>query len=326
MTGGSKTTRRLVHRVSAAEDGRSLVDLLASWVPGVVGAEVARARLRALVLAGAVRVDGVPWRSAGRPLEAGAKVDALLRLDALRSPTARSDRRFVLGKASILYRDAWLVAVDKPPGLPTHATADPRRPSLVGALQDHLAGARGRPYVAVHQRLDRDTSGVVLFAIHPDANDGLSRSFARGEVAKTYLALVIPTGPTRGERFTIAEPLSVAGAKGNVRVGGPGAKPAVTEVVIRERLAAVLLVEARPATGRKHQIRAHLAHAGLPILGDALYGGEPGGADSLGVPRLMLHAARLALRHPVSGGELVVESPLPRDFALVLRQARSGGR
>ena len=326
MAVGSKTTRRLVHRVSAGEAGRPLVDLLASSVPGIAGAGVARARLRALVIAGAVRVDGVPCRSPSRRLRAGARVDAVLRLDALRSPTARTDRPFVLGASSILYRDEWLVPVDKPPGLPTHATADPRRPSLVGALQEHLAAAGGRPYVAVHQRLDRDTSGVVLFAIHPDANDGLSRAFARGEVAKTYLALALPAGPTRGGRFTIAEPLCVSRAGGRVKVGGPGAKPAATAVVIRERLATVLLVEAHPATGRKHQIRAHLAHAGLPILGDALYGGQPGTAGSLRAPRLMLHAARLALPHPLSGEELVVESPLPRDFELVLQKARAGRR
>lgn len=322
MARDGQATRRLVRRVARAEAGQPLIDLLGSWVPKLTGFDVARARLRALIAAGAVHVDGVPRRSPSLGLRAGAKVDVLLRLAALRSAPARSDRPFTLGEASVLYQDQWLLAVDKPPGLPTHATADPRRPSLVGAVQEWLAAAgRGR-YVAVHQRLDRDTSGVVLFATDPAANEGLARAFAARRVEKSYLALAEPTAGAAcvpvGGTLRIDVPLAVSD-DGRVRVAGTGAKPATTEITVRENLHGLLLVEARPASGRKHQVRVHLAHAGLPIAGDPLYGVA---APEARAPRLMLHAARLVLPHPVSGLPLVLESPLPRDFALLLEQAR----
>jgi 23S rRNA-/tRNA-specific pseudouridylate synthase len=90
---------------------------------------------------------------------------------------------------------------------------------------------------------------------------------------------------------------------------------------VREVLADALLVEARPLTGRKHQVRVHLAHAGMPILGDSVYGDAGGRA-----PRLMLHARRLALSHPLTGQPLAIESPLPADFESVLARLRSGER
>jgi 23S rRNA pseudouridine1911/1915/1917 synthase len=259
------------------------------------------ARVRALVAAGAVRLNGEVVRSAGRPVRAGQLVDAALRLELLRSRATGTDRRFRLTPRAILYRDDVLVAVDKPPGLPTHATADLSRPSLVGHVAEHLRGAEAA-YVAVHQRLDRDTSGVVLLATDPRANEGLARAFAGRQVEKTYLALTARPSPLPPRRQRVVVPL--------------GAKPAETELVVREVLEGALLVEARPLTGRKHQVRAHLAHAGMPILGDPVYG------DGRRAPRLMLHALRLALPHPLTGRPLVVESPLPPDFEAVLARLR----
>jgi 23S rRNA-/tRNA-specific pseudouridylate synthase len=178
-------------------------------------------------------------------------------------------------------------------------------------------------YVAVHQRLDRDTSGVVLFATDPRANEGLARAFSGRAVRKTYLALTArpATVPRRGLRISV--PLAARGPVGGrrVAVGGEGAKPATTEVVVREVLADALLVEARPLSGRKHQVRAHLAHAGMAILGDPVYGNAGGRA-----PRLMLHARRLALPHPLTGEPLEIESPLPGDFEVVLSRLRAAER
>jgi RluA family pseudouridine synthase len=176
---------------------------------------------------------------------------------------------------------------------------------------------------AVHQRLDRDTSGVVLFGVAPEANAELHRAFAERAVAKTYLALAAARPGDAPRRFRVAAPLGPArGGRGGVRVGGEGARPAETEVDVVEVIGRACLVEARPLTGRKHQVRAHLAHAGLPILGDPLYGAPSRPA----VPRLMLHASRLALRHPTTGTPLVLEAPLPQDFQSVLRGLRRAGR
>jgi 23S rRNA pseudouridine1911/1915/1917 synthase len=316
-----RAPRRVRWRVTAAEAGLRLADALALRLGGTVGRHVPMSRVRALVSAGGVRVDGEVLVAAGRPLRAGQAVDAIVRPELLRSRAEASDRPFRLTPGAVLFRDASLLAVDKPPGLPTHPTADPARPSLVGHVEAYLRGAGGRAYVGVHQRLDRDTSGIVLFAIDPGANQGLARSFDGREVEKTYLALTARPSHPKAPRFRISLPLGAPGPgrARRVRVGGPGAKPAETEIVVRETLPGALLVEARPLTGRKHQVRAHLAHAGLPVLGDSVYG--PHGSAA---PRLMLHAGRLRLTHPLTGELLCVESPLPPDFAAVLRELRSG--
>ena len=308
----------LRRRVSPEEAGLRLADVLARWLPEVVGHPVPMARTRALVAGGGVRVGGAVRRAAGRPVRTGDRVEVLVRAERLRSRATATDRAFRVTAQSILYRDDFLLAVDKPPSLPTHATADPSRPSLVASVAEYLRRSGAGPYLAVHQRLDRDTSGVVLLATDARANEGLARAFEVRMVEKSYLALTVRPSPLPRRRFRVTAPLAEPGQRGvrRVTVGGCGARPAETECLVREVLPAALLVEARPLTGRKHQVRAHLAHAGMPILGDPVYGG---GGD---VPRLMLHARRLGLAHPVTGQPLAIESRLPADFRAVLSRLR----
>lgn len=201
---------------------------------------------------------------------------------------------------TILYADEDLLAVDKPAGLPMHANLDESRPHLVGLL--------GEPYLGIHQRLDRDTSGVVVFARSLRANAGLARQFEQRLVRKSYHALAVRRPCPKEWRES--RPLGDPARKGGPVTVGRG-KPAETLFRVLRTLPAALLIEARPLTGRKHQIRAHLAAAGLPLLGDPLYGGPPG-------PRALLHACRLELAHPVTGEPLVLESPYPEDFCLLL--------
>ena len=305
--------------MSEAESGRTLADVLGDALAAATGEGVPRSRVRAMIAAGAVHVNGRPLRVAARPLRVGQRVETLARLDDLRPPTRSTDRPFRLGPESVLYRDRWLVAIAKPAGLPTHSTVDPHRASLAGHVQRLVAA--GGETVAVHQRLDRDTSGVVLFGLAAEANAGLARAFAGRDAEKTYLALTVRPSALPPRELAVDAPLAAGGpARRPVRVGGDGALPAHTRVTVREVLGDALLVEARPRTGRKHQVRAHLAHAGLPVLGDAVYGAA-GTA-----PRLMLHASRLALAHPVTGRPLVIDCPLPSDFARFLEGLRSAGR
>ncbi len=275
-----------------------------------------------MIVAGAVRADGRVERKPGRALRSGQRIEALVRPAALQPPRVRSDRPFRLDAGAIVYRDEAVIVVSKPPGLPTHATADPERPHLVGHVQKLLAAEGRAPYVAVHQRLDRDTSGLVLLAVDPAANPGLARAFEGRAVEKVYLALTARPPVLPATSFRVELPLAVPEGGGRVRPGGRGALPAATDVVVREVLPRALLLEVRPRTGRKHQIRVHLAQAGLPILGDSSYGPGPAPARALPVPRLMLHAWRLSLPHPVSGRALACESPLPDDFRAALRAAR----
>jgi len=221
----------------------------------------------------------------------------------------------------LLLRDEALLAVAKPPGRIVIPGRGPSEPTLL----DEAQAEHGRLWV-VH-RLDRGTSGVLLFARSAEAHRAVNLAFDRQEVEKRYLALVRGALP---DALRVEAALS-PGRKGRMRVAGPGevrAKPAATRLRVVERFSRVevsALVEAEPETGRTHQIRVHLAHAGAPLALDPDYG-PPGplcAADgSLLLERTPLHAARLALRHPVTGERLVIEAPMPEDLARLLAWAR----
>jgi 23S rRNA-/tRNA-specific pseudouridylate synthase len=305
----------VTRRIALTADGReSLVSLLADGLGAALGTPASRAQARQLVMAGAVRVNGRPARRPGWRPAAGARVEAEVDRARLRPVGPRGDRRASLGPERILYEDAALLAVDKPPGLPTHATADPARPHLVGLVSALLAERGGpAPVLAVHQRLDRDTSGVMLLVKDPAANAGIAAAFAAGRVAKTYLALTL--------RPRALPPVEW---RSSGEVGPPGRKQAAaTDFRVREVLPQALLVEASPRTGRRHQVRIHLADAGMPVLGDREHGGPAAAARA---PRSMLHALRLALPHPLTARPLVIESPLPDDFNARLAALRAGAR
>jgi RluA family pseudouridine synthase len=214
----------------------------------------------------------------------------------------------------ILYEDDHLVAVDKPADLPTVPTADPGRPSLVRLLERQLRLPAGRS-LGVHQRLDRDTTGVVLFAKSAEANPGLAAQFEAGAVRKTYLALVPRPKSTLRKSWQIDAPLARVG-RGRMGVAARGGLPARTRFRLVREWRNLLLVEAEPATGRTHQVRVHLASCGLPVLGDAIYG-----THSPSTTRGLLHAARLELRHPVLGTPLRIEAPVPSDFGAAIADA-----
>jgi tRNA pseudouridine32 synthase/23S rRNA pseudouridine746 synthase/23S rRNA pseudouridine955/2504/2580 synthase len=218
--------------------------------------------------------------------------------------------------------------VDKPAGVAVVPGRDASRgPSLRALLEAQL----GRPLWIVH-RLDRDTSGVLLVALDAPSHRAASQAFESGRVEKRYLALVWPPleGPVR-----IDAPL-VPARRARMRVARPGeeGKAAVTELRPLETHPPVALVEAVPLTGRTHQIRIHLRHAGSPLLVDPQYGRpEPVTAAHLGrsgdavlLARTPLHAARLVLPGSPELPALDVTAPLPADMAAVLAAVSGGGR
>ena len=210
------------------------------------------------------------------------------------------------------FRDAWIVhaddaivVVDKPAGVPSQA-ADPERPDdVVTRLRAHLGGA----YLGVHQRLDRDTSGLLVFARRKEANAALAEQFEGRSVQKTYLACV--AGWPRGRDRTVLRDALAEGRDGTMRVVPPrsrGAKKAVTRVSAVGRSGDRAMLELSLETGRTHQARVQLAHAKAPIAGDSLYGGAR-------APRLLLHASGLSFLHPTSGKRVRFASPAPAEMA-----------
>jgi tRNA pseudouridine65 synthase len=205
-----------------------------------------------------------------------------------------------------LHQDEFLLAVGKPAGLAVHRGAAQDRIFALQIVRDRA----GRHVHAVH-RLDRATSGVLLFAFNPETVRRMQERFEAGAVAKRYLALVRGIPPESG---VIDHPIPRD-------VDGPRV-PAVTEfrrLAIFERYA---LIEARPRTGRRHQIRRHLKHISHPLIGDVRYGkGEHNRLfrERFGLHRLALHARELAFEHPETGEALRIVAPVPEDLAGPLR-------
>jgi 23S rRNA pseudouridine1911/1915/1917 synthase len=216
----------------------------------------------------------------------------------------------------VRYEDQHLMVVAKPSGLPVHPTAARRTGTLVNRLLGlgvplSTGGDPDRPGI-VH-RLDAGTSGLMVVAKDDETHHALSLMFRRHVVDRRYLALV------RGriaDRLLIDAPLERRGAR--VVARETTGRQAATEVEARERFDRATLVEARPRTGRTHQIRVHLSSAGHPIIGDRRYGGGGGHADRLGLTRPFLHSWRIAFDHPITGARIEVEEPLPADLRRAL--------
>ena len=258
-----------------------------------------RAAREALRLGG-VQVDRKRVKVAGRLVKPGTEIRAAYDPDLPPAPTMT---------IPVVFEDAWLLAVDKPAGLPTQGTWASDRHDLLALLKTQ----RPELKLFLHHRLDQGTSGLLVLAKDAKANPGLAKAFAGRDLEKLYL--------TR-----ISEPLeacSVEAPIGRIRGADPGRfgcegnlmdpKSARTDFrpATAEETAGLVpghWIVARIFTGRTHQIRVHLAHLGRPVLGDALYGGAAS-------DRLWLHAWRLGLNHPVTGEDLRLEAPPVRFLA-----------
>jgi len=221
----------------------------------------------------------------------------------------------------IVYEDDDLIAVDKPAGMPSQAAEVGRSDDLVTRLSRHLlARGKGEPYLGVHQRLDKDTSGVVVMTKRREANVALAAQFEGRTVEKEYRAAV--TGWPPGKRTVTLRDVLAPGDGGRVRVarsGQKGAQSAVTHALEVARSGARAVVALTLETGRTHQARVQLAHAKAPIAGDRLYGGAP-------APRLLLHASGVTLLHPRTRKKLEIRAPVPGDFDPWLQHGDLGAR
>ncbi len=262
---------------------------------------ISRGAARRAIDEGGVFLDGRRCKVAGKPVRPGYTVHVNLE-EGGRVPDAVEP----LGPGRLLYADEHLVAVDKPSGVPAQATLTSDR----GTLPELAGDLVGASLTLVH-RLDRETSGVTVLGRSAAATYALAEAFRAGVPEKTYLALCQrPPSPPQG-RVEVA--IGRDPRRKGLRMVAPGGDAAAT----RYRTLVIghaALVEARPETGRTHQVRVHLAHLGAPLLGDPKYGGARM-VGSIPVLRVMLHAARLELPHPVTGAPLCFEAPVPEDFA-----------
>lgn len=197
-----------------------------------------------------------------------------------------------------------------------------RRPVQLRAFHPVPATRGGAgPVLALHHRLDRETSGLVLFAKAREANLGLARQFAGRLVHKRYLAVVsAPAPPPPRREWVVKNRLAAVGTGRGSRMSevANGGEQAETVLRVLSWKGGAALVQARPLTGRKHQVRAHLAGLGWPIVGDVRYGGVEV-VSGLRAARTMLHAATLRLTHPTTGAPLALACNPPDDFLSLCR-------
>ena len=247
----------------------------------------------------------------------------------------------------VRYEDSDLIVVNKPAGMVVHPGAGRREGTLVNALLAHcqdLSGIGGELRPGIVHRLDKDTSGLIVAAKNDFAHASLAAQLKARTAGRRYLALV--WGGPEQERFLVRTLFGrhpthrvMMAVLDPERAGKPGAREAVTEVVVRERLGPMTLIEARLQTGRTHQIRVHMAYIGHPVVGDPTYGGKRHKAELAALdpearrliaalPGQALHAYYLAFDHPRTGERMEFTADPPAEMQALLEHMRraSGAR
>ena len=288
---------------TGAGDAGTRLDL---FLAGHAGSRAAAQRL---IEDGRVTVDGAP-RAKRHVLAAGAEVRVAAAPEAAAPPAAEPPA------FAVAWEDPHVLVVDKPAGVVVHPAPGHHGVTLAEALAGRVAGGEDPSRAGVVHRLDRDTSGLLLFARTEPAHAALKAQLGARTVLREYLALVAGRPPALAG--TIDAPIG-RDRRVRTRMSTETDEPraAVTHFEVERPLPAATLLRARLETGRTHQVRAHLKAIGHPVLGDRDYG-VPG---ALGLERQFLHAHRLGFRHPASGEWVELRSPLPADLAAALERA-----
>lgn len=237
----------------------------------------------------------------------------------------------------ILYEDDWLVAINKPPAMVVHPAKGHWSGTLTAGLAFHfksLSSVGGPTRPGIVHRLDRDTSGVIIVAKTDNAHHHLSSQFQNRTVKKEYLAIVSPA-PDRDSDF-INKPIGAhpyQREKKAIRENHATSREAQSVFEVQERFQGFALILVKPRTGRTHQIRVHMAHAGCAVLCDRLYSGRAtlrlkdltrrDDDDTMVLDRQALHAHRIEFEHPETGDRMAIEAPLAKDIEQTLEMLKS---
>ncbi|MCL6707303.1 RluA family pseudouridine synthase [Pseudomonas sp. R2.Fl] len=323
----------------AGEDAEGRLD---AWLAAALDGELSRSRVKALIEQGAVLVNGAVVTEPKKKVHPGDAVEVVMPEPEDPEPKGEDI------PLDVLYEDADLIVIAKPPGLVVHPGAGNWTGTLVNALIHHcgdsLSGIGGVRRPGIVHRLDKDTSGVMVVAKNDAAHRHLAEQFAdhgrTGPLERAYLAVV--WGRPRSLHGTIDAPLGRAGDRTKravKREESDDAREAITHYEVIERFgekpdatALASLVECRLETGRTHQIRVHMAHIGHPVVGDPDYGAafktkanllpEPAKGLVNAFHRQALHAYLLVFEHPSTGEIMSFEAPLPEDMEAIVEALR----
>ncbi len=274
-------------RTGAQDKGRSLGEAVSGYLSVPKGETVD------LIEFGSVYVGGRKESDPSTILCGGEEISVAF-------PSYGTRRFYEIDPLRVILRDRSLLIYDKEAGIPSQQTPYDGYNNVFAAMVRYLAGEATR-YAAIHNRLDRETSGLVVFSLQKSVNEPLGRAFRERRVKKEYL--VWAEGVPEKDSWICDSDIRKAAGRYTEAARGEG-KKAETRFRVLRREEGRTLVLASPLTGRTHQIRIHLAKAGHPVVGDRAYGAKP-------ERRLYLHAWRLTLEHPASGKLLTVEAPVP---------------
>jgi 23S rRNA pseudouridine1911/1915/1917 synthase len=268
--------------------------------------------LRRMVRTGKVFIDGSAVLDPNQAIRAGAELE-------LRQNAPRATRTPALPKSAILFLDSQLVVVDKPAGISTVPYDENERGTLDQLVMETISQRGRRAPLGIVHRIDKETSGIVVFTRTLAAKLALKNQFRFHSVGRRYVAIAhgaVKSGTVKS-RLVKDRGDGRRGSTDDEELG----REAITHVELKEKLRGASLLECRLETGRTHQIRIHLAERGHPLLGERVYSKHYRG-ELIAAPRLMLHARELAFEHPQTGKRLEFERPLPPDIQGVLDSLR----
>jgi len=304
--------RRKIH-LSIVPPGGRLDRVLSDHLP-----EMSRSRLQSLIRQGWVRLDGQVVAKPSLPVRGGEVVELAI------PPPIPSELTPESIPLDVVFENQDLLLVNKPAGMVVHPSPGHHSGTLVHAALAHapdLLGIGDQLRPGVVHRLDKGTSGLIVLAKHEVALRELQRQFKSREVEKVYLALVAGRPPTPAGKVEAAIGRDRAHRQRMAVVPAGRGRAAATHYATREQFAEFTLLEARPVTGRTHQVRLHLAHLGCPIVGDPVYGRR---RSPLALQRPFLHAWRLSFRLPGEDRPRQFEAGLPPDLEETLQTLRQG--
>ena len=300
-----------------------LDELLRRELPLFLNTDISNGKIRRLIIAGAVSVNGRQCKIPSFNLKSGSSVTAFIEEEKLFYEKDAGDINFVLTQKDVLFEDDDIIVVNKPAFFPTEAGMVKSRNNLHDAVVDYLhaknPSLRNPPYVGIMHRLDKETSGAILFTKTRAVNAACHDMFENRSVQKIYTALSASSRHIDKKNFSVefymarVSPKSKAAKWGRVAQTFKDAQWSKTNFrIVSEtpfKNKTLYKIECSLETGRTHQIRVHLSDAGLPILGDELYGGQS-------FRRIMLHAGTLIFPHPKTGSLIKIEAPLPEEFKI----------
>jgi RluA family pseudouridine synthase len=293
------------HIVAGEEAGKTVEQLLTGSM------RISRRMIQRLTRARGIQVNRRP-AYLSRAVKAGDVISALV------DWPEESGLVPVAMQLAIPYEDGDLLVVDKPPFMLVHPTSPQHDATLAHGVAHHLLQQGVHAKVRPLHRIDRDTSGLVLFAKTAVAHHRLDLQLRDHTLRREYLALV--EGTLAAEEGEIDAPIGAHPRHPQLRAVTASGEPAITRYRVVERLAGASLLAVELETGRTHQIRVHLAHLGHPLIADRQYGAR----DSALLRRQALHSARLTFLHPSTDAPLTVEAPLPPDLSELRDRLRAG--